>query len=104
MQRRASGSRESRPNTVARPAVGCAEESSIFTNVVLPAPLGPSSPNVVPRVTRSDIPSTARISLLVHQLRKTLVNPSVAMAKSDGIILINAEDPRPVHFIMDECG
>src|SRR6185503_9824370 len=81
MGRRASGSRESRPKTVARPAVGCAAESSSLTKVVLPAPLGPSSPKVEPRSTRSEIPSTARTSFPDQRLRKILTRPSASMAQ-----------------------
>jgi hypothetical protein len=51
MGRRASEIRESRPKMWQCPEVGCTAESSIFTNVVFPAPLGPRNPNVVPRGT-----------------------------------------------------
>ena len=78
--RRASVSRVSLPNASARPEVGCAHESSIFTNVVFPAPFGPNSPNVDPGLTRSDTPSTAVSSRPDQRLRKTLVNPSVSIA------------------------
>src|SRR5579863_3557067 len=83
---RASGSRASRPNRRAEPEVGCTAESSILTNVVLPAPFGPNSPNVVPLATRSEIPFTAGTSLGVQfsavRERKIFVRPSVSIAYS----------------------
>ena len=41
------------------PLVGCASPNNIFRRVVFPAPFGPSSPNTVPRSTRSDTPFSA---------------------------------------------
>src|ERR1041385_6624393 len=66
---------------MARPAVGCAHESSSLTNVVLPAPFGPRSPNVEPRSTLSVIPSTARTSLPVQRFRNILIRPFASTAQ-----------------------
>src|SRR5205814_1637542 len=70
------------PNTFARPEVGCAQESSILTNVVFPAPFGPSSPNIVPRSTLKETSCTARNSCLLQRRRKVFDKPSVSMAAS----------------------
>src|SRR6266851_7484632 len=82
MGRRAAGMRLSIPKTLARPEVGCAQDSSIFTKVVLPAPFGPSNPKVVPRSTRRETSCTARNSCLLHRLRNVFDKPSVSMARS----------------------
>src|SRR5437899_8326415 len=74
--------RLSMPNTLARPEVGCEQESSIFTNVVVPAPFGPSNPNVVPHSTRKETSCTARNSCFVQRRRKVFDKPSVSIAKS----------------------
>src|SRR5579864_6980355 len=83
---------------LARPWVGSAHESSSLTNVVLPAPLGPSSPNVAPRSTRTEMPSTARTSLPDQRLRKILVRPSVSIARSAGILLGERRNRLPSSF------
>ena len=49
----------STPATTARPASGRSSVVRIRTAVVLPAPLGPSSPHTVPAGTASDSPSSA---------------------------------------------
>src|SRR5208282_1025952 len=49
----------SKPATVARPSLGASSVVSIRTTVVLPAPLGPSSPNTSPRRTSKLTLSTA---------------------------------------------
>src|SRR6185369_16947439 len=82
MGRRAAGIRLSMPNTFARPEVGWAQESSIFTKVVFPAPFGPSSPNVVPRSTHNETFSTARNPSLLQRRRNVFDKPSVSMARS----------------------
>ena len=50
------------PATVAAPASGWASVVSTRTAVVLPAPLGPSSPRIVPGATPKDTPSSAWVS------------------------------------------
>src|SRR5260370_41981171 len=91
MDRRAAGMRLSMHNTLARPEVGCALESSIFTKVVFPAPFGPSKPKVVPRSTRSDKFWTARNSCLLQRRRNVFESPSVSIARSVGISSISYE-------------
>src|SRR5512142_1037116 len=49
----------SNPPTAARPPVGGTSVVSMRMSVDLPAPLGPSSPNVSPSATSKEIPSTA---------------------------------------------
>jgi hypothetical protein len=58
---RASGIMESTgaPLTNARPAVGRASPTSIFSAVVLPAPFGPKKPVTAPDRTAKDISVTA---------------------------------------------
>ena len=48
----------SKPATVARPASARRSVERIRTIVVLPAPLGPSSENTLPRSTRRPTPSS----------------------------------------------
>ena len=50
------------PRTRASPSLGRRSMISILIVVVLPAPLGPSSPNNSPRLTAKEIPRTASIS------------------------------------------
>src|SRR5260370_34467992 len=83
MGRRASGSRASRPKIRAVPAVGWTADSSAFTNVVFPAPLGPRRPKIVPRGTRREMPSTARTSRRFQRERYTFVRPDVWIAYSE---------------------
>ena len=47
------------PRDGGRPSSGCASVVRIFTAVDLPAPLGPSSPKIVPGSTANDSPSSA---------------------------------------------
>src|SRR5580692_7586748 len=98
MGRRDSAWRLSRPKTRARPAVWWVQESSILTNVVLPAPFGPSSPKVDPTGTRSEISSTARSSRLENAPRKTLVKPSVSIAYSGTLLKDNERVTVFVHL------
>src|SRR5205823_8572366 len=72
--RTAAGSRiTSTPSTPARPASGRTVVVSTRTVVVLPAPLGPSSPSTVPAGTAKSIPSSATTS------PKCLRRPSTTM-------------------------
>ena len=47
------------PSMVARPESACSRVASTLTAVVLPAPLGPSTPRTVPSVTPKSTPSRA---------------------------------------------
>src|SRR3954451_1769314 len=51
----------SRPATRALPASGSSSVARMRTVVVLPAPLGPSTPSTVPGATASSTPSSARV-------------------------------------------
>src|SRR6266851_4659903 len=62
------------PSTSARPPSGSSNVVRIRTAVVLPAPLGPSTPSTVPRGTDRSIPRSARTS------PNDLVNPSTRIA------------------------
>src|ERR1700759_3819731 len=63
LRRTLSGSRRtSYPATRAVPLVGCVSVVIIRTVVVLPAPLGPSSPSTVPGGTAKLTPLTAVLS------------------------------------------
>src|SRR5687767_10263384 len=78
------------PRTRAEPASGRSSVASIRIVVVLPAPLGPSTPYTVPLGTARSTPSTARTS------PKALTRPSASIARagSDGIWpLLVAERP-----------
>ena len=50
------------PKTVPAPAVGLTNPKSIRMVVVLPAPFGPTKPQIVPRGTSNEIWSTAFLS------------------------------------------
>src|SRR3954463_14590709 len=60
---RSAGASEttSRPATRALPASGSSSVARMRTVVVLPAPLGPSTPSTVPGATASSTPSSARV-------------------------------------------
>ena len=47
------------PSTVPRAVVGRTTVITIFTSVLLPAPLGPSSPKISPSRTEIDTPRNA---------------------------------------------
>src|SRR5208282_1902364 len=70
----------SKPATVARPPLGASSVVSIRTTVVLPAPLGPSSPNTSPRRTSKLTLSTA------VKAPKRLVRSLVCIAGDSGSI------------------
>src|SRR3954454_9665926 len=63
MRARSAGASEttSRPATRALPASGSSSVARMRTVVVLPAPLGPSTPSTVPGATASSTPSSARV-------------------------------------------
>src|SRR3954452_14620923 len=63
MRARSAGASEttSRPATRALPASGSSSVARMRTGVVLPAPLGPSTPSTVPGATASSTPSSARV-------------------------------------------
>src|SRR3954469_8655689 len=63
MRARSAGASEttSRPATRALPASGSSSVARMRTIVVLPAPLGPSTPSTVPGATASSTPSSARV-------------------------------------------
>ncbi len=63
------------PKTRASPPSGRSSVASIFTAVVFPAALGPSTPYTVPVGTARSIPSTARVS------PNTLTRPDVSIAR-----------------------
>src|SRR5687767_4316334 len=72
------------PSTAARPDVGRTSVLRIRNVVVLPAPLGPSRPNTVPRGTVKLRSSTARTpSARPRPGRKTLTRCSTRIAVSD---------------------
>ena len=66
----------SRPLNVIRPPVGAMNFDSMLKQVVLPAPFGPISAWIVPRLTRSETSLTARKS------PKLLLRPSVTRTSS----------------------
>ncbi len=70
------------PSTAACPLSGARMVERIRTTVVLPAPLGPSSPSTVPVATSSDTPSSARTSGLEW---KTFTRSYAATATRSGI-------------------
>ena len=70
------------PKSVKLPAVGRNSPISILISVVLPEPLGPSSPKIRPRGTFSDSPSTASTRPYL------LVSPSVCITESSIISLL----------------
>src|SRR4051812_31050372 len=96
--------RESRPKMRAEPAVGKAQESNSLTKVVFPAPFGPNKPNVVPRCTRSETPSSARTSLPLQRWRNTFDNASVSIAYSTALLWFYERNVLKVqiHFIMSD--
>ena len=69
--------RRRRPATEADPPSGSSSVVRILTNVVLPAPLGPSSPSTVPRATSRSTSHNARTS------PNDFDNPRVLMAAPD---------------------
>src|SRR3954463_13878653 len=73
---RSAGASEttSRPATRALPASGSSSVARMRTVVVLPAPLGPSTPSTVPGPTASSTPSSARVA------PKDLTSPLTRMA------------------------
>jgi hypothetical protein len=68
----------SRPSTVAVPLSGRSSVVSTRTAVVLPAPLGPSSPSTVPRGTARSIPASASTAPY------RFMTPSTTTARSVG--------------------
>ena len=68
--------RTSTPKMLASPPSIGSRVASILSMVVLPAPLGPSTPKTSPRRTSRSIPSTARKS------PKVLTSPEAATARS----------------------
>src|SRR5579871_1764051 len=75
----------SSPATRASPEVGGSRVHSIRTSVVLPAPLGPSSPKTSPRATSKLTPLTA------VKLPKRLQRSLVVIAAEPGSILTPRE-------------
>ena len=69
--------RTSTPNSWASPPSIGSRVASICSIVVLPAPLGPSTPNTSPRCTSRSMPSTARTS------PKVLTSPRACTAASE---------------------
>src|SRR4051812_17126701 len=73
----------SRPSTRATPPSGTSSVARIDSRVVLPAPLGPSSPKIAPRSTCSDTPRSAAVSRRRSQPdRKVFVTSRASMAKA----------------------
>src|SRR4051794_39602292 len=71
---RAGSATTSTPPTMARPPVGTTRVVSMPTVVVLPAPLGPSSPKISPSCT-----PRSRLSTALRPPGYTLVRPSVVI-------------------------
>src|SRR5207342_2963108 len=67
----------SKPSTRQRPPVGCNSPESIFSVVVLPAPLGPRKPTTSPGSIVNETESTAETSLVSRctRLRSDARNP-----------------------------
>src|SRR6202165_6121089 len=61
MRRRVPRSPIGSPSSHASPDVGLRRPSSILTEVVLPAPLGPRNPKISPRGTVIDKPESATV-------------------------------------------
>src|SRR5713226_8111162 len=78
----------SKPATYACPSVGAISVVSILTIVVLPAPLGPSSPKTSPRRTSKLTLSTA------VKVPKRLVRSLVCIASESGSIVARKSDFR----------
>jgi hypothetical protein len=72
------------PRTETCPRSGQKMPPIIFSNVVLPEPLGPMSPTVSPRLTSSDTSSTAQNSLS---------RSSPELARSPTMLRVTSESP-----------
>ena len=75
---------QSNPATVARPDVGRNNPSKSRIVVVLPEPLGPSSPKTSPRRTSSDNDSSARTRLY------DFVKPSVTISSLSSMVTFHS--------------
>src|SRR6185503_13101902 len=65
------------PSTRAEPEVGSTRPSSILSEVVLPAPLGPRKPKISPRFTTKERSSTATFS--PNRLRSPWVSTTASV-------------------------
>src|SRR4029079_14314923 len=72
----------SRPSTQARPSVGAISAVSTRTVVVLPAPLGPSSPRTSPRFTSRSTPR------LAHSSPKRRPRPVARSITGSGVVML----------------
>src|ERR1700682_2022901 len=82
----------SSPKTFAQPALGRSRVTRMRIVVVLPAPLGPSSPKTSPRCTWKPTPARART------VRKLRTSPSHSMASGLAAILAAATRIHAVRF------
>src|SRR5437763_1403439 len=91
--RAATGSRRtSIPASTARPLVACTRVVSTPTVVVLPAPLGPSSPNTSPWDTPKDSPSTALTSRFGYRLTSSTTSTARSVFVICALLLLVVDD------------
>src|SRR5256714_13640572 len=91
--RAATGSRRtSIPASTARPLVACTRVVSTPTVVVLPAPLGPSSPNTSPWDTPKDSPSTALTSRFGYRLTSSTTSTARSVSVICALLLLVVDD------------
>src|SRR2546423_1037015 len=91
--RAATGSRRtSIPASTARPLVACTRVVSMPTVVVLPAPLGPSSPNTSPWDTPKDSPSTALTSRFGYRLTSSTTSTARSVSVICALLLLVVDD------------